>query len=468
MYYLATGSSDVVLPERYRLVRRAPMVLWDEAASQPHQTPQGDLPLTARPYQRLNAFRWAVPEVATWFLQSGDEPCLLLGGNALGMDGTPWHTLESIWAKTDLPRQIGWLLQLARLWDPCVQEGVAASLLNPANIGIRGWQVRLFYLYRSPATPALSALGHTWQALVGAPLLDPLFIRLAEGEIGTAAELASLLEELASRSIAGRIVEAAALTHPGKRSNNEDALALNSQGSYAVVCDGMGGHEDGEVASALAIESLESVLGTLVIRTLPALQVRQGLARALFDANQRVYDQNRQQGRRSQRQMGTTIVACCLGGPLLHIAHVGDSRIYLITPEGCQQLTVDDDIANLEMGLARATSSTLPTNGGNLTQALGVVSADSLQPTVQTFVLPEDCLILLCSDGLCDYDLIEHNWQEKILPLLYGEMAAGAEALLQWAVAETGHDNTTFVILKHRVEAPASDPGRTPTDLPDQ
>jgi protein phosphatase len=466
MYYLATGNSDVVLPERYRLVRRAPMVLWDGAANQPHQT-EGELPTTARSYQRLNAFRWAVPEVVTWLLQSGDEPCLLLGSSALSMDGTPWHTLESVWAKADLPRQLGWLLQLARLWDPCMQEGVAASLLDLVNIGVRGWQVRLFYLEHSPATPVLSDLGFTWQALVGAPLLDPLFVRLAEGEIGTAAELASLLEELASRSIAGRIVETTALTHPGKRANNEDALTLDPQGRYAVVCDGMGGHEGGEVASALAIESLESILGTLVIRTLPALQVRQGLARALFDANQRLYDQNRQQGRRSQRQMGTTIVACCLGGPLLHIAHVGDSRIYLITAEGCQQLTVDDDIANLEVSLARATSSTLPTNGGNLTQALGVVSADSLQPTVQTFVLPEDCLILLCSDGLCDYDLIEHNWQEKILPLLYEEMAAGAEALLQWAVAETGHDNTTFVILKHRVEAPASDSGRAPTDLPD-
>jgi protein phosphatase len=163
--------------------------------------------------------------------------------------------------------------------------------------------------------------------------------------------------------------------------------------------------------SALVIERQNNAFASLVTGALSAVQTCKQMANAIL--TQQLWEVNQLQSRRGTRQSGSTVVTSLLTEQLLHIAHVGDCRIYLISHQGCQQLT--DDVANYELGLAHITRNNQLPKGGHLTQALGVTSNASLEPKVQTFVLTEDCLELLCSDGLCDFNLLECHWRERLL-----------------------------------------------------
>jgi protein phosphatase len=457
MYYLAVGDCSS-LPNRYQVTGEAkqPKIIEDtEPNLAPDPNPQV-MPALCRPYQRLNAFRWAIPGVHTYFGPK-EHPCILLEEVPITTEGFLWPSLEKAWAEATLLHQLGWLLQIARLWDPCLQEGVALSLVQPENIRVQGWQARLSFLeHDTSATSVLSLqdLGISWQRQLTPMVLSLQMLTqsLTEGKMTQVEDLIAELESLALQyGTTAKVEGIAGATDPGRRENNEDTFAYDPEGLYGIVCDGMGGHEGGEVASNLAVQSLEQSANSLAQQALSALQIRQGLADALYQANQQIFELNEQQGRDRYRKMGTTAVAYCLTGPLLHLAHVGDSRIYLIDQQHCQQVTVDDDIANLEISLARTTRSAIRSiaSGGALTQALGVIDNHSLQPTVQTFVLPEDCLVLLCSDGLCDGSLIEQHWQEALLPLLHQDLSDKTQGLIELALRELGHDNITFVLLQY-------------------
>jgi protein phosphatase len=98
-------------------------------------------------------------------------------------------------------------------------------------------------------------------------------------------------------------------------------------------------------------------------------------------------------------------------------------------------------------------------NAGALVQALGMSSATNLYPTVQRLIIDQDCVFLLCSDGLSDYDRVEQYWDSEILPLLQGEktVTAVGESLLQLANQKNGHDNSTIALVYCRV-VPAAEP----------
>lgn len=477
MYYLAVGDCSS-LSSRYQVTGEAtqPKMVEDTSPDLALDDNLQPLPPLCRPYQRLNAFRWAIPGVHSYF-GSKEQPCLLLEEVPVTAHGFLWPSIEKAWAEATLLHQLGWLLQIARLWDPCIQEGVALSLLRPENIRVQGWHVRLSFLEQDTSSsipsliPSLQDLGTLWRQWTPAVIsLQMLIQSLAEGKITQAGDLMGALESLAmqygSTAKAECVVGA---TDPGNRPNNEDTFAYNPEGRYGIICDGMGGHEGGEVASRLAVQSLEEDCKTLTLQPLSALQIRQGIADALYRANQQIFELNEAQGRDRYRKMGTTAVAYCLTGPLLHLAHVGDSRIYLIDQHHCQQVTVDDDIANLEISLARTTSSAIRSvaSGGALTQALGVIANTALQPTVQTFVLPEDCLVLLCSDGFFDGALIERHWQDALLPLLHQDLQDlndKTQGLIELALRELGHDNITFILLQYSAEQ-SQEGRRSATDL---
>lgn len=461
MYYLATEACQRLpapLAGRYTVVNRSPLVVRDLYPER--ESPPPDVTLdTAQPYQRLNPWRWAIPEVHA---QITPGRCLLLDNAPLEEDGAPWPTLGHSWPMAQTLRQLGWLLQLAKLWEPCCRQKVASSLLASANIGVQGWQVRLFYLTHDRAPVSLQALGASWLALT--PMADELCAvvqALTTGKFDRLDALVAALEALAAQTNTGcRVQAVTSATHPGRRELNEDCLAYDPQGRFAVVCDGMGGHEGGKLASLLAISSLQQDFACLSDQALPPSELRAQLANAAQRAHQRLWRLNQRQGRSGRRQLGTTVAACFLRGPLLHTVHVGDSRVYLIDRRHCQQLSVDDDVLNLEVSLARTTRQVLHREfgSGQLTQALGVIPPNNLKPTTQSFVLPEDCLVLLCSDGLSDGDFVERHWRETLLPLLDGgNLEAAGAALVEMALLELGHDNISFVMLQYATAAPRSD-----------
>jgi protein phosphatase len=145
----------------------------------------------------------------------------------------------------------------------------------------------------------------------------------------------------------------------------------------------------------------------------------------------------------------------------MYAAHVGDSRIYWITAHSCHQVTVDDDLASREvkLGYLLYRDAIQYPNAGALVQALGMSSANNLHPTVQRLIVDQDCVFLLCSDGLSDYDRVEQYWDSEILPLLRGEknVTAVGESLLQLANQKNGHDNSTIALVYCRV-VPTAEP----------
>jgi protein phosphatase len=456
MYYLVTGHCPLgneVLAGRYRLLGTQPAIV-EDLHPELSVTPLGTMPAVARPYQRLNLFRWAIPEVYTSFdLPGAEEPTVLLDCGPVDVNGFPWPTMVDAWPQASLLKQLSWLIQIVRLWDPCIQERSAHSLLSPENIGVLGWHVRLFYLCSDAEVPPLRQLGVAWlshlQPLDSA--LENILEDLATEKIASAYALLETLETLVITISTTRKPSVFGGTHPGRRKGNEDNYSYDQQqGSYGIICDGMGGHDGGEIASGMALASLEQDLKSLDLAQLTPTQVRKSMDQAIRLANRQLLDTNQKQGRTSYRQMGTTAVVYCLQGALLHIAHVGDSRIYLIDQNHCQQLTVDDDVANLEVSMARTTTSMAQkmSGSGHLTQALGVISMQMIAPSVQTLVLPEDCLVLLCSDGLCDFGFVDKYWQTDLRPLIRGNLAMGGQAIIEKALKEMGHDNITAILVK--------------------
>ena len=120
-----------------------------------------------------------------------------------------------------------------------------------------------------------------------------------------------------------------------KRSSNQDSIIVQDQSSLYAVADGMGGHSGGEVASALAVKTLEKVLRD----NLGKGSCADILERAVKICNQVIYQQS--QNNPDLHGMGTTLTACVVNDPYVHIAQVGDSRCYLYRKGELYQITED-------------------------------------------------------------------------------------------------------------------------------
>lgn len=128
----------------------------------------------------------------------------------------------------------------------------------------------------------------------------------------------------------------------------------------------------------------------------------------------------------------------------------GDSRAYWITADYCQQLTLDDDVATREVRLGRALyrEALKRPDAGALTQALGTRDGELLHPTIGRLIVEEDGLLLLCSDGLSDRNLVEQSWKEFAKPVLKGKLSteAAVQSWINLANEKNGHDNTSVVL----------------------
>ena len=131
--------------------------------------------------------------------------------------------------------------------------------------------------------------------------------------------------------------------------------------------------------------------------------------------------------------------------------------IYWITPESCRQVTLDDDVATREttLGLNFYAYSTQRVDAGALIQALGTRSSDVLVPRVQRLLLDEECLLLLCSDGLSDYDRVEEIYSEQIRPILtdHLSLSVSCQNLINQGNFLNGHDNITVVLMRCQASA---------------
>jgi len=264
-------------------------------------------------------------------------------------------------------------------------------------------------------------------------------------------------------------------TDVGRRKHNEDYFGIETQviklespsgktlraRNLYVLCDGMGGHEGGEVASALAVDTIRNYFKE-TWQTPPFPELGSGvlpnvatMTAAVLQANQAIYDVNQQNGRSGSARMGTTLLALLISDAEAAIAHVGDSRVYRYTRKrGLEQLTVDHEVGQREIqrGVDPTVAYSRP-DAYQLTQALGPRDENFVKPDVQYLELNEDMLLLLCSDGLSDNDLLEKHWESHIHPLLSSQtnLDKGVAELIDLANRYNGHDNITAIVVRVKV-----------------
>lgn len=440
-----------------------------------------------KPYLRLVAYRLQVPQVyglvtlgkgktATEVLLLEQAPIYT---DAVPLAGQLMPELTGVWKEATSMRQMNWLWQWATLWQPLSSEGVASSLLDPQLLRVEGSLVRLLQLRQDDSSaPALPQLGQLWksQLLPGAQRVIAKFLEkicqdLIQGEVRYSQQLVAILDQgLAEvgRSQA-RTLKIGTNTDTGpSRQRNEDACYPPSgtsitkppaQEALAIVCDGIGGHEGGNVASNLAIKTIQQQVQKMPLddTDLNPTSLINELEDSACAANDRISQRNDNEHRHGRQRMGTTLVMALAHAHEVYITHIGDSRAYWITRTGCHQVTLDDDVASREVRLGYAVygDALQHASSGSLVQALGMSSSASLHPTVQRFVLDEDCVFLLCSDGLSDYDRVEQCWETEILPILDGKVdvvAAGAR-LVEIANTQNGHDNVTVGLVYCQVSS---------------
>ncbi|MBA3944196.1 MAG: protein phosphatase 2C domain-containing protein [Herpetosiphonaceae bacterium] len=254
------------------------------------------------------------------------------------------------------------------------------------------------------------------------------------------------------------IIQSAALCDCGRvRSNNEDSLGLieglqhheadRMQWGIYVVSDGMGGHEGGEVASALGVKTFLNYLLTNAI--LPRLTTDATVdwsahtGAAAQAANQAVFDACA----KSKNNMGATLVAATLYGNRLTVVHIGDSRAYCWDGTQLQQLTEDHSlIAQLvAVGEVRPEEARSHPQRSVLLQSLG--QKQSVQPTISEHTLRPNQRVLLCSDGL--HGMLDDHAISTVLAQNLDPQAT-CQALIDAANAAGGDDNVSALIIACR------------------
>ena len=496
---LSTLRPGELYQDRY-LLKRDRIFLDTRPGLVPESLPE--LPAFLRPYLHLSAYPVHTPKPYAVIQASSDDYVLMLESSALstpiaGSDSKPsppaqLPKLSAKWSEAPPLRQLSWLWQISQLWEAFIAEQVASTLLSDELVRVDGSIVRFLELTSLPVAPTnvraqlqptsqptLMDLGRYWQPLADSAhqsvraFLNRLCEQLERQQLN-AEQLSEQLNQAISECAVGQVVsyDLAVRTDQGPtRKRNEDAcypqsgthLTLSSEQTaeapqLLIVCDGIGGHQGGDVASKLAIATIESQLAPLLKAEHPALTSAEliiAIEEAICAANDEISAQNDQAQRQARDRMGTTLVLALVKGASIYIAHLGDSRAYRIGQHNCQQVTLDDDVASRQVRLGGSLYREVlaQPGSGSLIQALGMSSSQMLRPTVQRFALDQNCVFLLCSDGLSDSDRVEQFWQQVIRPLITSEnsTADAAQQLVNLANQYNGHDNVTVGLLSAQV-----------------
>lgn len=242
-------------------------------------------------------------------------------------------------------------------------------------------------------------------------------------------------------------LELAAVTDCGRvRPNNEDRVATAPETGLAVLADGMGGHNAGEIASEMAVRStLRSLEGVRPCgRASDATSAESRLVAAIERANEEILRAASSQ--RQYRGMGTTIVAALWHGARVSIAHVGDSRAYRLRNGRLALLTRDHTVVRqrFDEGLMTLEETRTAPDRNVLTRAVGTEFGIAVETSTHD-VLAQD-VYLLCSDGV--HDMLSDRSIEQVLMEVSEPAGAAAEALLQAANAAGGLDNVSAIVAR--------------------
>lgn len=245
-------------------------------------------------------------------------------------------------------------------------------------------------------------------------------------------------------------------THPGTvRTINEDTVLWDPGLSLLAVADGMGGHNAGEVASRLAIETIRTFLEKSAgshdctwpfgVDVTVSLEMNR-LRTAVRLANRRIFRESEE--RVEYTGMGTTVVAALVEGPRVTFVSVGDSRIYLVTARELQQVSRDDSFMGLlskEAGLDAKALEKHPLRHV-LTNVVG--ARPDLELSGDEFELQDGQAIMLCSDGL--YGSVPEPQLHAAASM--AELDRAADAMIRAAIEGRSDDNVSVLLARYTAD----------------
>lgn len=258
-----------------------------------------------------------------------------------------------------------------------------------------------------------------------------------------------------------QFLEIASATDPGMvRSHNEDAIASDAAHGLVVLADGMGGYNAGEVASGMATTVITTEMQQILTQgrphdadqKTPQETASQLLRDQILKANTSIY-----QAAQSQPQyagMGTTLVACLFYDNRVLVAHLGDSRLYLLRDGQLQQVTRDHSLLQeqIDSGLLTPEQAKHAQHKNLVTKALGI--DPSVEPEIHEYPARAGDLYLLCSDGLCD--MVEDEDICMALEAFGANLNLAAQQLVQMANDNGGRDNVSVILVRVLREYPAA------------
>lgn len=231
-----------------------------------------------------------------------------------------------------------------------------------------------------------------------------------------------------------------------KRKSNQDCFyyaKVNENTLWAIVCDGMGGVNGGDVASNLAVKSIKNSLNNENWEEPSETQsnIKRMLKNALKKANLEIFTDA--QDNKNLAGMGTTAVLVAVTEDKIHVAHVGDSRAYLVRQGKIKQLTIDHSMVQkmIDEGEITHEEAKMHPNKNIITRALGISKDVDVDYSMKTRK-PEDSIII-CTDGLTNY-----LDQKEILAYFKAKQGEDiVDGLISAANERGGADNITVVVL---------------------
>jgi protein phosphatase len=256
-------------------------------------------------------------------------------------------------------------------------------------------------------------------------------------------------------------LEIASCTDPGMvRSHNEDSIAADAANGLVVLADGMGGYNAGEVASGMATTVIITEMQQILTAARPYdidqrnnQEIATRLVREqVLKANTSIY-----QAAQSQPQyagMGTTLVVCLFYDDKVLVAHLGDSRLYLLRDGGFKQITRDHSLLQeqIDSGLISPAQAKNAQHKNLVTKALGI--DPSVEPEIHEYPVEAGDIYLLCSDGLCD--MVDDEDIGMAVQTFAANLKMAAHHLVQMANDNGGRDNVSVILVRVLREYPAA------------
>jgi protein phosphatase len=251
------------------------------------------------------------------------------------------------------------------------------------------------------------------------------------------------------------VIEIATATHPGMvRSHNEDSISADAATGLAVLADGMGGYNAGEVASGIAVAMISAELKKALAAAngeLDAAAVERLVGEHAVRANNAIFQASQNQSQYAG--MGTTLVVALWHDNSLVVGHIGDSRLYRFRDNKLEQVTRDHSLLQeqIDSGLITREQARHSQNKNLVTRAVGI--DPEVEAEVHSYPVEAGDIYLLCSDGL--NDMVTDEDMELTLSSLQANLPLAAAQLVQQANDNGGRDNVSVILARVLKSFPA-------------